>query len=60
LEEIVAKRLFASLQQVLMVLTNPVAAAQSGAAILYSEDLALKQNYGPVRVINPLTGAGET
>jgi hypothetical protein len=26
----------------LMVLTSPVAAEQSGAAILYSEDLALK------------------
>jgi len=36
------------------------AAEQSGAAILYSEDLALKQNYGPVRVMNPLTGAGDT
>jgi hypothetical protein len=42
LEEIVAKRLLASLQPVLMVLTSPVAAEQSGAAILYSEDLALK------------------
>src|SRR5271170_4545057 len=30
------------------------AAEQSGAAILYSEDLAARQNYGPVRVVNPL------
>jgi len=30
------------------------AAEQSGAAILYSEDLAAKQSYGPVQVINPL------
>lgn len=30
------------------------AAEQSGAAILYSEDLAAKQSYGTVRVINPL------
>ncbi|MFZ0956012.1 MAG: PIN domain-containing protein [Candidatus Sulfotelmatobacter sp.] len=30
------------------------AAEQSGAAILYSEDLAAGQNYGPVRVMNPL------
>jgi predicted nucleic acid-binding protein len=33
------------------------AAESSGAAILYSEDLAAGQKYGPVRVINPLTGA---
>jgi predicted nucleic acid-binding protein len=32
------------------------AAEQSGAAILYSEDLAGKQNYGAVRVVNPLVG----
>ena len=32
------------------------AAEQSGAAILYSEDLAAKQNYGTVRVVNPLLG----
>jgi predicted nucleic acid-binding protein len=32
------------------------AAEQSGAAILYSEDLAAKQSYGPVRVVNPLAG----
>ena len=30
------------------------AAEQSGAAILYSEDLAAKQSYGTVRVVNPL------
>jgi predicted nucleic acid-binding protein len=30
------------------------AAEQSGAAVLYSEDLAGKQNYGTVRVVNPL------
>ncbi len=32
------------------------AAEQSGAAVLYSEDLAAKQAYGPVRVVNPLLG----
>lgn len=33
-----------------------VQAAQiSGAAILYSEDLAAGQKYGPLRVVNPLT-----
>jgi len=32
------------------------AAEQSGAAILYSEDLAAKQSYGAVRVVNPLAG----
>jgi predicted nucleic acid-binding protein len=32
------------------------AAEQSGAAILYSEDLAAKQRYGPVQVVNPLIG----
>jgi predicted nucleic acid-binding protein len=31
------------------------AAETSGAAILYSEDLADGQRYGPVQVINPLT-----
>jgi predicted nucleic acid-binding protein len=30
------------------------AAEQSGAAVLYSEDLASKQSYGTVRVVNPL------
>jgi predicted nucleic acid-binding protein len=30
------------------------AAEQSGAAILYSEDLAARQSYGAVRVVNPL------
>ncbi len=30
------------------------AAEQSGAAVLYSEDLAARQNYGMVRVVNPL------
>jgi predicted nucleic acid-binding protein len=30
------------------------AAEQCGAAILYSEDLAAKQSYGTVRVVNPL------
>ncbi|MHB8218592.1 MAG: PIN domain-containing protein [Candidatus Sulfotelmatobacter sp.] len=32
------------------------AAEQSGAAILYSEDLAAKQSYGTLRVVNPLAG----
>jgi len=32
------------------------AAEQSGAAILYSGDLAAKQSYGSVRVVNPLVG----
>lgn len=32
------------------------AAEQSGAAILYSEDLAAKQKYGTMRVLNPLAG----
>ncbi len=32
------------------------AAEQSGAAILYSEDLAANQSYGAVRVVNPLVG----
>jgi predicted nucleic acid-binding protein len=30
------------------------AAEQSGAAVLYSEDLAARQSYGTVRVVNPL------
>lgn len=30
------------------------AAEQSGAAILYSEDLAARQKYGTVEVVNPL------
>ena len=30
------------------------AAEQSGAAVLYSEDLAAGQHYGPVQVMNPL------
>jgi len=30
------------------------AAEQSGAAVLYSEDLAAKQHYGAVQVVNPL------
>lgn len=30
------------------------AAEQSGAAVLYSEDLAAGQKYGPVQVMNPL------
>jgi predicted nucleic acid-binding protein len=30
------------------------AAESSGAAVLYSEDLASGQKYGPIRVINPL------
>jgi|SRR5580704_3827200 predicted nucleic acid-binding protein len=30
------------------------AAEDSGAAVLYSEDLASGQKYGPIRVINPL------
>lgn len=32
------------------------AAEQSGAAVLYSEDLAGKQRYGTVQVVNPLLG----
>jgi predicted nucleic acid-binding protein len=32
------------------------AAEQSGAAVLYSEDLAGKQSYGTVQVVNPLRG----
>ncbi len=32
------------------------AAEQSGAAVLYSEDLAGKQTYGTVQVVNPLQG----
>jgi len=32
------------------------AAEQSGAAVLYSEDLAGKQRYGTVRLVNPLLG----
>src|SRR5271154_1653279 len=31
------------------------AAESSGAAILYSEDLATGQKYGPIHVINPFT-----
>jgi predicted nucleic acid-binding protein len=31
------------------------AAEQSGAAVLYSEDLSAKQIYGAVQVVNPLT-----
>jgi predicted nucleic acid-binding protein len=31
-------------------------AEQSGAAVLYSEDLAAKQSYGSVQVVNPLLG----
>jgi predicted nucleic acid-binding protein len=30
------------------------AAESSGAAVLYSEDLAAGQKYGPIQVINPL------
>jgi predicted nucleic acid-binding protein len=32
------------------------AAEQCGAAVLYSEDLAGKQSYGTVQVVNPLLG----
>ncbi|MFZ0805640.1 MAG: PIN domain-containing protein [Candidatus Sulfotelmatobacter sp.] len=32
------------------------AAEQSGAAVLYSEDLAGRQMYGSVQVVNPLLG----
>lgn len=32
------------------------AAEQSGAAILCSEDLAVKQSYRTVQVVNPLAG----
>lgn len=31
------------------------AAEQAGATILYSEDLAAKQKYGTVEIVNPLT-----
>jgi predicted nucleic acid-binding protein len=31
------------------------AAEQSGATVLYSEDLAARQSYGTVQVVNPLT-----
>ncbi|HEV2730609.1 MAG TPA: PIN domain-containing protein [Terriglobales bacterium] len=31
-------------------------ALTSGATVLYSEDLAAGQRYGPIRVINPLAG----
>ena len=30
------------------------AAESSGAAVLYSEDLARNQSYGPIQVVNPL------
>ncbi len=30
------------------------AARQAGASVLYSEDLAAGQRYGPIRVVNPL------
>lgn len=32
------------------------AAETCGAAVLYSEDLASRQRYGPVEVVNPLRG----
>jgi predicted nucleic acid-binding protein len=32
------------------------AAESSGATVLYSEDLAAGQKYGPIQVINPLMG----
>lgn len=32
------------------------AAETSGAAVLYSEDLAAGQKYGPIQVVNPLSG----
>src|SRR5271169_5067060 len=32
------------------------AAESSGAAVLYSEDLAAGQKYGPIEVVNPLLG----
>ncbi|MGD1024162.1 MAG: PIN domain-containing protein [Candidatus Sulfotelmatobacter sp.] len=35
------------------------AAEQSGAAVLYSEDLAVSQNYGSVQVVNPLIGSND-
>jgi predicted nucleic acid-binding protein len=34
------------------------AAESSGAAVLYSEDLAAGQKYGPIQVVNPLTHSG--
>jgi predicted nucleic acid-binding protein len=36
------------------------AAESSGAAVLYSEDLATGQKYGLTEVINPLTGSGHS
>jgi predicted nucleic acid-binding protein len=33
------------------------AAESSGAAVVYSEDLAAEQKYGPIQVINPLLDA---
>lgn len=33
------------------------AAEEAGAAIVYSEDLSSGQNYGPIRVVNPLLGS---
>jgi len=35
------------------------AAESSGAAVLYSEDLATGQKYGPIQVINPLRETNE-
>ena len=35
------------------------AADSAGAAVLYSEDLAVGQKYGPIQVINPLTETNE-
>ena len=32
------------------------AAGSSGASVLYSEDLAVGQNYGAIRIVNPLLG----
>ena len=34
------------------------AAGSSGASVVYSEDLADGQSYGPLRVVNPLNRSG--
>jgi predicted nucleic acid-binding protein len=34
------------------------AAGSSGATVVYSEDLADGQTYGPLRVVNPLNRSG--
>jgi len=36
------------------------AAESSGASVLYSEDLAVNQRYGAIKVVNPLIGQGNS